>query len=818
MSRTEDGDEKTTPDGATQADAAPPVEFEEEANNRKKPDERTAVSSREEKADARKIVTGEAKYTADYSREFPDLASGKVLRSEIAHGVVREIDTSAAEEMDGVYAVITPGSPEVPNDPYTSAGQSYPEPSPYDLRVLRERVRYVGDPIAAVAAEDVVTASAAVQAIDVTYDERDAVFDAHTAIEADAPRIHDPESVENHQPGADYERNIEAHAEGEIGDVDGAFAAAADRSDLTVVETEWETPHQSHCVGEPHTTIARRDQDDRYQFITSTQVPYHARRQLAQLFDVPIRDIRVSKPRIGGGFGGKQSIVLEPIALALTMATDRPVKLEATRKEEFHAMRVRRPASVQVRSVVTDEGDLEAIDMSVLTNSGAYGSHGLTASGAVGKKQLAMYTHTPNIRLEMTAAHTNLPVAGAMRGYGAPQGHFALEGHMDTVARELGMDPLAFRSRNLISEGDVDVASSILKEGDGEIKAGGRRIRSCGLEECIERGKRAIGWGDVEQPDADYLHRGLGVAVTIQSSGVPNDELGSAHIKMNEDGSFILQTGAVDIGTGADTAMSQIAAEVLGARPEDILVQPSDTDISPFDYGAYASSTTYVTGTAVKKAAQDAREQLFEFAARMLDEPRETLTAHDGAVYAERTGESVSLEAIGYESIYGDEKRAQVMGEASHSTPESPPPFGAQFADVTVDERTGEFEIHELVYAVDCGTVINPDLAEGQVTGAMHMSYELAVGSGFSFDSDGQPDVVGFGDYGIPKADTQPPLTPIFVETHEPSGPFGAKAVAEIPTNGVPPALTNAIRDAVGVRVDNLPITAEKIRAALDAT
>lgn len=816
MSRIEEGEEETTPDGTTTADDTPPVEFEEGPDNRRGPEERSAVSSREEKADARKIVTGEAKYTADYSREFPDLAAAKVLRSEIAHGVVTELDTSAAEGMDGVYAVITPDSPEVPNDPYTSAGQSYPEPSPYDLRVLRKRVRYVGDPIAAVAAEDVATASAAVQAIEVSYDERDAVLDADAAIQPDAPRIHDPETVENHQPGADYHHNIEAHAEGEIGDVDGAFEEAAARSDLTVVETEWETPHQSHCIGEPHTTIARRDQDDRYHFITSTQVPYHARRQLAQLFDVPIRDIRVTKPRIGGGFGGKQSIVLEPIALALTMATDRPVKLEATRKEEFHAMRVRRPASVSVRSVVTDDGDLEAIDMSVLTNSGAYGSHGLTASGAVGKKQLALYTHTPNLRLEMTAAHTNLPVAGAMRGYGAPQGHFALEGHMDAVARELEMDPIEFRSRNVIGEGDLDIASSILKEGDGEISGVGRRIRSCGLDECIERGKRAIGWDDVEQPDEDYLHRGIGVALTIQSSGVPNDELGAAHIKMNEDGSFILQTGAVDIGTGSDTAMAQIAAEILGARPEDIIVQPSDTDISPFDYGAYASSTTYVTGTAVKKAAQDAREQLFEFAGRMLDEPQEMLTARDGAVYAEGTDESVSLEEIGYESIYGDEHRAQVMGEASHSTPESPPPFGAQFADVTVDERTGEFEVHDLVYAIDCGTVINPDLAEGQVTGALHMSYELATGSGFSFDADGQPDVVGFGDYGIPKADTQPPLTPIFVETHEPSGPFGAKAVAEIPTNGVPPALSNAISDAVGVRIDDLPITAEKIRAALD--
>jgi CO/xanthine dehydrogenase Mo-binding subunit len=261
--------------------------------------------------------------------------------------------------------------------------------------------------------------------------------------------------------------------------------------------------------------------------------------------------------------------------------------------------------------------------------------------------------------------------------------------------------------------------------------------------------------------------------------------------------------------------MAQIAAEVLGAHPEDVLVQPSDTDVSPFDYGAYASSTTYVTGNAVRKAALDAREQLFEVAARLLDEPASELVARDRVVQSDRTGDSVTLEEIGYESIYGDDERLQVMGESSHSTDESPPPFGAQFADVTVDERTGEFEVNELVCAVDCGVALNPDLVEGQITGAMHMSYELAVGSGLSFD-DGRPEVRGFRDYGMPRTTTQPPLTPIVVETHEPTGPFGAKSVAEVPTNAVPPALSNAIRRAVDVRIGDLPITAEKIDAALE--
>lgn len=811
MSKPDEPQSDETHQQSTSAEDEHPLEWDESPNNRKSKSERQAISKREEKSDARKIVTGESKYTADYALNFLDLAEAAVLRSDIAHGYVTEIDTSAAEAMEGVYAVITPDSDEVPDAMYTSAGQSYPEPSPWDLSVLRRKVRYVGDPIAAVAATDGQTADKAIRAIDVTYEELDAVLDPEEAMEPDAPQIHDPDRVKNIQPGADYERNIEAQTEGEIGDVDAAFEEAATRDDWLVTETEWKTPYQSHCVPEPHTTIVHRDEDNRFHLITSTQVPYHTRRQLAHLFDVPIRDIRVTKPRIGAGFGAKQSMLIEPITVALMLAADRPVKLETTRREQFYAMRSRRPARVQMRSVVTQEGEIKALDMSAVTNSGAYGPHGLTVTSSIATKPLPLYTHTPNIRFEMKAVHTNLPIGGAIRGYGAPQGHFALEGHMDEVANKLDLDPIDLRSRNLIGNGDLDTASGVTKDGEDV-----RRIRSCGIDECIERGKDAIGWEEVEQPEEEHLHRACGVALTAQKSGVAGDELGAAHIKMNEDGSFILQTGAVDIGPGADTAMAQIAAEVLGVPPEDVLVQPSDTDISPFDYGAYASSTTYVTGSAVKKAAEEAQTHLFEFASQMLDEPVENLEARDGAVHSKQTGDSVTIEEIGYESIYGDRTREQIMGQASHSTDESPAPFGAQFADVTVNEHTGEFEIHQLVYAVDCGVAINPDLAEGQVEGAMHMSYELAVSAGLSFDDDGTPETLGFRDYGMPTTEDQPPLNSILVETYEPTGPFGAKSVAEIPVNGVPPALSNAIRRAVGVRVSDLPITAEKVQAEID--
>jgi len=797
---------------STPDEAADPVVENESASNRKAPSERQVIAQREDKLDARAIVTGEAKYTADYAPNFPNLAEGAVLRSEIAHGRVTSIDTSAAEAMDGVYAVITPDSPEVPQKPYTSAGQAYPEPSPWDLRVLRRHVRFVGDPIAAVAAKDAETADKAVRQIQVEYEAAEAVFDAHEAMAPDAPQLHEPDAVENHQSGADYERNIEANVAGEIGDVGAAFAEAATRDDRHVVETEWSTTRQSHCVPEPHTTIVHRDEDDRYHLISSTQVPHHTRRQLAHLFDVPVRDIRVSKPRIGAGFGSKQAMVIEPITFALAEAAGRPVKLEVSRREEFYAMRCRRPASVTVRSVVTDDGDIEALDMAAVTNSGAYGPHGLTVAEAVGKKPLPLYANTPNIRFEATAVHTNLPIAGAYRGYGAPQGHFALEGHMDEVARDLDMDPIELRTRNRIREGDLDVASTITKPTEKYA----RRIRSCGLGECIERGRDAIAWDDLEQPDEDHLHRACGMAMTVQGSGVPGGELGGAHLKMNEDGSFVLQTGAIDTGPGADTVMAQIAAEVLGVDAEDVIVRPSDTDETPFDYGAYASSTTYITGMAVKQAAENALDELLAVASRLLEEPAEDLTVGDGAVTSTRTGESVTHEEVGYASIYGDETRTQVMGQATHTTDESPPPFGVQFADVTVNEETGDFEINNLVFAVDCGVALNPALVEGQLEGAMHMSYELATGDGMTHDADGQPEVLGFRGYGMPTTADQPPLESIIVETHEPTGPFGAKSVAEIPTNVVPAALSNAIRRAVDVRITDLPITAEKIEAALE--
>ncbi|MEF8839776.1 MAG: molybdopterin cofactor-binding domain-containing protein, partial [Haloarculaceae archaeon] len=703
----EEGADGAAAEGAAEP-AEHPLEWDEPEGNRLAPEERSTVSRPAEKTDDRKLVTGEAAYTADYAERFPDLAHAKVVRSEIPNGTVTDVDTAAAAAMDGVHAVLTPWSEGTPDAKYTSAGQSYPEPSPWDMNVLNERVRYVGDPIAAVAAETEEIADRAVEAIEVEYEEDDFVLDPHEAFSEDAPTIHDPEEVENRIVGHDYERNRMSHIGGEIGDLD----AVCERDDVHVHETTWETIRQSHAQVEPHTSLAYTDEDDRTVVVSSTQVPNHTRRQLADLFDLQIRDVRVKKPRVGGGFGGKQAMVVEPLAVALSFEAGRPVMYEASRAEEFGAMRTRHPMHVEVRSAVTEGGDIEAIDVYALSNTGAYGSHGMTVAGNVGSKPMPLYSKVENARFAADIVHTNLPQTGAMRGYGAPQGTLGLEGHLDEVARDLDLDPVELRQRHYMEVGDVDEIAGMM---GGEGAA--RRIRSCGLDECVARGKAAIGWddGDVDQPEEAHLHRGIGMALSAQGTGVAGDELGAAQIMMNEDGTFHLQVGGVDIGTGADTAFVQIAAEVLGCPPEDVVPHTSDTDNTPFDYGAYASSTTYISGRAVMDAARDAKERVLEWGSRLLDEPVEDLDTEDGAVVSEVTGESVTLEEIGYESVYGDETREHIMGKGSHSTDESPPPFAAQFADVTVDEETGEFEVNNLVVAVDCGVAINPGMAEGQV-------------------------------------------------------------------------------------------------------
>ena len=549
------------------------------------------------KVDGVKLVTGGAAFTDDI--QLPGMLYGKILPSPYAHARIVRIDASKARALAGVHAVLT--YKDVPRVPHTTAGQAWPEPSPYDTYLLDNKVRFVGDRVAAVAAETRAIAEKALSLIEVEYDVLPPVLDIEQAMATGAPVIHDePDSTKIY----DKQRNIAGYILREIGSVEEGFREC----DL-VIEREFRTGRQQHCAIEPHISIAWLDADARLVIRTSTQVPYHCRRQVAMILQIPVSRVHVVKPRIGGGFGGKQEMLLEDITGALALATRRPVKIEFTREEEFYMARSRHPQRLRMKMGVTRDGTVLASQLTVLATTGAYGSHSTTVQGNTGSKVLPLY-RAPHMRFECHVVYTNAPVAGAFRGYGCPQGFFAQETLVDEIACELGMDPLEFHRKNVIRLGDTDLLSAQLGEGKAGLP---RLVRSCGLPKCMESAARAIGWAQKRKqlPNGHtHLRRGVGMACTMQGSGIAGVDWASAFLKMNEDGSFYLQVGASDVGAGADTVLSQIAAETLGVTLDKIVITSGDTDITPFDVGAYASSTTIISGGAVKKAAGKVRAQV----------------------------------------------------------------------------------------------------------------------------------------------------------------------------------------------------------------
>jgi putative selenate reductase molybdopterin-binding subunit len=700
---------------------------------------------------------------------------------------------------------------------YASGGQSWPNPHPWDQVSFDDKVRHVGDRVAAVAAETVELAEAACRLIKVTYEVLPAVFDAHEALADGAPRIHDEQdSVGIH----DASRNISSHIEGAtVTDMETALARAG-----RVFEQTFRLHPVQHCSIEPHVTIGWFDPDDRLVLRTSTQVPFHIRRMVAPLLGLPVKRIRVIKPRIGGGFGGKQEMLIEDIVGHLVLATRRPVRLELTRAEEFTSARIRHQQTITFRTGVDDDGKLVALDMRVVANTGAYGVHGFTVQSVTGLRGLSSY-NCPAKRYRCDVVYTNRLVAGAMRGYGAPQGVFALESHMDDIARALGIDPVELRRRNWVGTGDsFDIAPRLGERGgvDDVPPENLPRITSCGTEECAAQTLRAIGWDRRHDeswkrpPDRPSIRRGIGFALCVMGSGIPFVDMGSAFIKMNDDGSFNLLIGGTDLGTGADTVVAQIAAEVLGVAVDDILVYAADTDITPFDVGAYASGTTYITGMAAKQAAEAARARIAQRAARMLGlDEQAPIELHGHQAWA-GDGRSVSLADLALHVLHADDQE-QIMGSASYLARESPSPFATQAAAVEVDVDTGEVTVSKFVTAVDCGVPINPLTASGQVEGGVLMALGYALCEELVLDDDGRPVNPRLGPYWIYRADDAPATEVFLIQTNEPSGPFGAKAVGEIPTVGVAPAVRNAILDATGAAINTTPFTPERVWRALRA-
>jgi len=760
----------------------------------------SVVRRDERKVDGVPLVTGRPKFVADV--DLPDTLYVKILRSPHAHARIVRIDTSKAEAIPGVAIVLT--HENTPRRRFTTAGQGYPEPSPYDTRMFDTKVRFVGDRVAAVAAETRRIAKEAVKAIRVEYEELPAVFSIDEALAPGAPVIHD----EDDSTGIyDPARNIVADVDIDVGDVEAGFA----ESDV-IVETVCELQYAQHTPIEPHVVLSYLDSDGRLVIRTSTQVPFHVRRIVAYALDYPLHKIRVIKPRIGGGFGTKQEILLEDLAALVTLRTKRPALIELSRPEEFVSSRTRHPMRVRVKLGAGSDGILNAMEMEAISNTGAYGSHGLTVLSNTGSKTLPLYNKAKNVHFYGKAVYTNLPVAGAYRGYGATQGYFPLETAMDELAEKLGIDPIELRRRNHIRSGETSPIFVKLGEGREGVE---QVVRSCELERCIEVGMTRIGWNERRGKrirEGSWVH-GIGMSVHMQGSGIPQIDMAAATIKMNEDGSFNLLVGATDLGTGSDTILGQIAAEVLGVPLEKMIVYSSDTDMTPFDVGAYASSTTYVSGMAVKRAAERVKGQILDVASRILEADPEGLVLAGERVTGSE-GRSATLSEVCHHAMYKSQQ-FQIGATASFVPDESPPPFMASFAEVAVDTETGFVKVLRYVAAVDCGIPINPKMAEGQVEGAIANGIGYALTEEMLFSSRGRVRNPNLFDYKIPGALDMPDLEVILVDSYEPTGPLGAKSVGEIAINAPIPTIANAIYDAVGVRLRRTPFTPEQVLAAI---
>ncbi len=761
------------------------------------------------KVDSWGLIIGKPVYTDDLAPR--DSLVMKVLRSPYAFARIKSIDTSKAQRLEGVELVLT--HENVPRIPITRACQGYPEPSPYDKFILDEYVRYVGDEVAAVVARDERTALKALKLLEVEYEILDPVLDFEKA-EGNPSVVHPEDDIfAQFEIGFDPKRNLAASYEMEVGDVDALIEECEEDPNCVVVRDRFYTQAQAHVMLEPHASFAYVDYQGRLVLVSSTQTPFHVRRQVSMVLGIPIKKIRVIKPRIGGGFGGKQALHGELLVALASWKLKKPVKLVYTRQEVFEATYTRHPMRFDITLGATKDGTLKFIDVQVLSDTGAYGEHALTTLMVAGSKSLPLYNKVEGVRFRGKVVYTNKVPAGAYRGYGAVQGNFALESAMDILAERLGMDPIDLREKNAIREGETSPIFKIMGEGREGVEM---YIKSCKLVEAMRRGAELIGWKEKRSKKVKRGSRvrGVGMAVAMQGSGIANIDMGSAIIKLNDDGSFNLLVGATDLGTGSDTILAQIAAEALSVRTEDVVVYSSDTDLTPFDVGAYASSTTYVSGNAVKLAAEKMRNLIIREGARKLG-VRPDEVVFDGKVLRTKdSSKEITLKDLAT-VLYYTENQKQLVADASYVGEESPPPYAAAFAEVEVDLETGKVDVLKYVTVLDIGTPINPALARIQVEGATVQGLGMALFEEVKYNSRGRLLTNNLMYYKIPSRMDVPEIVVEFLESHEPTGPFGAKSVGEIGIDAPPAAVANAIYNAIGVRLKSLPITPEKVFFAL---
>ncbi len=742
------------------------------------------------KTDAMSLVTGKPVYTDDLAPS--DCLIVKLLRSPYANAWVEEIKTDAAKKIEGIECVLT--YDDVSHKRFTLAGQTAPEISPWDRYIIDKHVRFVGDTVAIVAGETEEAVDKALKRIKVKYRVEDAVLDIHTA--KDNPILVHPEEdwYIAIPAGGDNKRNLCASNVEEVGDVDAMLEKCA-----YTVDQVYHTKANQQTMMETFRTYCYMDHFQRLTVVSSTQIPFHVRRIVGNALDIPSSKIRVIKPRIGGGFGAKQSSVSEVYPALVTWVTGKPSKIVFSRKESMIASSPRHEMEVHIRMGADENGIVKAIDLYTLSNTGAYGEHGPTTVGLSGHKSIALYRHTEAYRFAYDVVYTNMQAAGAYRGYGATQGIFAVESAADELAHKMGMDPVKFRELNMPMEGEA-------LPGYPDVPING----SCTMDKCLARAKEMIGW-DEKYPFRDMGNgkvRGVGIAMAMQGSSIAGLDVGGADIKLNEDGSYTLALGCSDMGTGCDTILAQMAADCLDTDMKNIVVFSVDTDISPYDSGSYASSTTYATGNAVMQACAELRKRIHAFGAQMLEVSVED-SDFDGTAVRTEDGKEVTLRQIALKATAGICSELQVVKE--YSSPISPPPFMAGAAEVEIDKETGQIDVIDYVGVIDCGTPINPNLARVQAEGGIGQGVGMALYEDVQYSEKGKIRNNSFMQYKIPNRMDLPSVRIEFESSYEKTGPFGAKSIGELVIDTPCPALANAVYNATGVRVRELPITPEKV-------
>lgn len=742
------------------------------------------------KVDSKALITGKPVYTDDLAPK--DCLVVKVLRSPYAHALIQEIKTDTAMKVPGIVCVLT--YQDCPNKRFTMAGQTYPEPSPYDRLILDQRVRFVGDAVAIVAGETEEAVDRALKMIKVKYEVLEPLLDFRKAKDNEI-LVHPEDNWESLCPvGADNKRNLCASEENVYGDLEGTFAKCK-----YVVEETYHTKANQQAMMETFRTFTYMDAYGRLNVVSSTQVTFHVRRILATALDIPKSKIRVIKPRIGGGFGAKQTVVTEVYPALVTMKTGRAAKIIYTREESMIASSPRHEMELTVRVGADENGIIKAMDVYTLSNTGAFGEHGPTTVGLTGHKSIPLYGKIEAFRFAFDVVYTNVMSAGAYRGYGATQGIFAVESAVDELAAKMGVSAMELREKNLVKEGQIMPAYY------------NEPANSCALDRCLARAKEMIGW-DEKYPVRDMGNgkvRSVGAAMAMQGSGISGVDTGAVAIKVNDDGFYSLMIGASDMGTGCDTILAQMAADCLDCEMDQIIVSGVDTDISPYDCGSYASSTTYVTGMAVIKTCESLKNKIMERGAQYLEVPVEEVEFDGKKVIHLPSGKEISLKEIGNNVMCNSNE--PLMASEANSSPISPPPFMAGIAEIELDKETGKVELVDYVAVVDCGTVVNPALARVQVEGGIAQGIGMALYEDVVYNKDGKNFSNSFMQYKIPTRLDVGDIRVEFESSYEPTGPFGAKSIGEIVINTPSPAIANAIYNATHVRLRELPMTAEKI-------